>query len=88
MSNSRLKGAAYRAYVRDRAGEYMRTVCPAFTLKELAKFAKLTVSPSLRRRVNEMSKDGLLIKQRVFAGQRGSQMIYYKQNTNRMEIEC
>jgi hypothetical protein len=86
MSNYRLRGAAYRAYVRDRVGEYMKTMCPAFTLKELAKFAKLSVSPSLRRRVGEMSKDGLLIKQRVFVGQRGSQIIYYKQNTKRMDV--
>lgn len=84
MSKSSLRGLKYRAYVRDRVGEYMRTICPAFSLKELAAFAKLSVSPSLRRRVAEMSKEGLLIKQRVYKGQRGSQIIYYKQNTQRM----
>lgn len=86
MYNSRLRGAAYRAYVRDRVGEYMKTVCPAFTLKEIAKFAKLSVTPSLRKRLLEMKKDGLLHMEKVYVGQRGTHFICYKTGEIRMYL--
>lgn len=83
MAISGVRGWKYKALVTFGAGVYTNTVCPAFSLKELSEFLGMKVTPHFRRRVNEMVKSGVLVKQRVYAGNKGMQIIYYKPQKER-----
>lgn len=50
----------------------------AFTLKQLAEYAGLKITPSMRRRVRHCVFAGTLHSKSVLAGQRGSHIVYWK----------
>jgi len=73
-----LRGKNYRAVVRHGVGEYTRTISPAFSMNEIAKHLRLPVTQHLRRRINELVDESYLIRQRVYSGNKGMQIVYWK----------
>jgi hypothetical protein len=86
MDKSNLRGWKYRAVISYGAGQYTETICPAFSLKELAEYLKMKVTPHFRKRVKQLAREGLYIEQRVYAGKRGMQIIYYKAQKERLDM--
>jgi hypothetical protein len=84
MRKSSLRGWKYKALISFGAGAYTRTICPAFSLKELAGFLGMKVTPHFRRRVKELAREGQFIEQKVYAGNRGMQIVYYKPQNERL----
>lgn len=65
----------YQLYIEEQVNNYLRTN-RTFTLQELADFAGLKVTPSFRRRVNQIAKQSRMIIRRWNYPNGGSVTMY------------
>jgi len=60
MARLCMRESLYSVWLEKRVGEYLSTVRPTFTLKELAAWSGAKVTPSFRKRIKTMVHTGAL----------------------------